>query len=124
MYNRTYADVVTDGHVATRTFDALMRKAQGEGVLLGDDGSWVEVGYYADEDSAAVDHYARLYEDGGSLNVEHGQLNPRTTLASQTICQNVTGCTFRQSGRSIQMILTLNDGTQTNTIVSSAVMHN
>lgn len=124
MYNRTYADVIIDGHIATRTFDALMRKAQGERVLLGDDGSWVEVNYYAGEDSIAIDRYARLYKNGGSLDVEHGQLSPKATLTSRTICQNVTGCTFKQAGRSIQMILALNDGTQLNTVISSAFMHN
>jgi len=124
MYNRIYSDVVTDGYVARKKFDAVMRRASGERLLLDDAGSWLEVYYYADDDSVLVDRYARFYEADGNLNVEYGQLDPKATLRIETVCGNVSGCTFEQVGRSTQMILTLDDGTQTNTIVSSAVMHN
>ncbi len=124
QYERIYSDVVTDGYVARRKFDAVMRSASGEAISLGDDGSWVEVCYYASDDSAVVDRYARFYVADGNLNVEYGQLNPKETISVETVCGNVSGCTFEQLGRSIQMILTLDNGTQTNTVVSSAVTHN
>jgi hypothetical protein len=60
----------------------------------------------------------------GDLNFEYGQLQPRATLGVETVCENVTLCTFKQAGQSIQMILTLDNGTQTNTIVTSAVTNN
>ncbi len=124
MYNRTYSDVVTDGHIARRTFDRVIRKASSDNIALDDLGLWVEVRYYQDANSIVVDRYARFYEADGELNIEYGSLNPKETLTVQTVCENVSDCAFRASGRSAQMILTLDNGAQTNTIVSSAVMHN
>lgn len=131
MYSRIYSDVVTDSYVARRAFDSVIRKASGEKFLLSEDGDWVEVCYYADSGSTAVDRYARFYYieevDGvetGRLNVEYGKLNPRETLTIQTVCENVTSCVFKGTGRSAQMILTLDDGSQTVAVTSSALMHN
>ena len=72
------------------------------------------------------DHISGLlfYTANGNLNVEYGQLDPKETLSTETVCGNVSGCMFKQLGRSIQMILKLDNGTQTNTVVSSAVTHN
>lgn len=124
MYGRIYSDVVTDGYVARKKFDAIIRKASREKILIGDAGSWLEVYYYDDYYSTAPDNYARFYAADGDLNLEHGQLAPRATLAVETVCGNVAGCTFKQAGMSVQMILTLDSGTQKNTVVSSAVTHN
>lgn len=124
QYDRIYSDVITDGYVARRKFDAVMRTASRDNFLLDDTGSWVEVYYYADDTSTVVDRYARFYVANGNLNVEYGQLNPTVTLTIETVCGNVSGCTFAQVGRSIQMILTLDNGTRTNTVISSAVTHN
>ncbi len=124
QYDRIYSDVVTDGYVARRKFDAVMRTASRDKFLLDDAGSWVEVYYYADDTSTVVDRYARFYVANGNLNVEYGQLDPKETLTIETVCGNVSGCTFEQLVRSIQMILKLDNGTQTNTVISSAVTHN
>ncbi len=124
QYDRIYSDVITDGYVARRKFDTVMRRASGENFLLDGAGSWVEVYYYADDTSTVVDRYARFYVANGDLNVEYGQLNPKVTLSVETVCGNVSACTFKQVGRSTQMILTLDNGTRTNTVISSAVTHN
>jgi len=126
MYNRVYSDVVVDSYVARKRFDVVIRKASSENFLLDDAGSWIEVYYYADGNSAVVDRYARFYEsdDDDQLNVEYGKLNPRETLTTQTVCENVSDCIFKRAGRSAQMILTLDNGSQTATVTSSAVMHN
>ena len=124
QYDRIYSDVVTDGYVARRKFDAVMRTASRDKFLLDGAGGWVEVYYYANDTSAVVDRYARFYTANGDLNVEYGQLDPKETLSIETVCGNVSGCTFEQLGRSIQMILKLDNGTQTNTVISSAVTHN
>ena len=124
QYDRIYSDVVTDGYVAKKKFDAVMRSASGETISLGDDGSWVKVYYYANDDSTVVDRYAYFYVANGDLNVEYGLYPNKETLSVETVCGNVSGCTFAQVGRSIQMILTLDNGTQTNTVISSAVTHN
>lgn len=124
MYNRVYSDVVTDGYIARRTFDSIVRNATGEDFSLDAGGNWLEVYYYADANSTVLDRYARFYEAYGQLNVEYGILEPRETLRIQTVCGNVQGCVFRGAGKSAQMILTLSDGSQTTTVMSSAVMHN
>ena len=126
MYNRVYSDVVVDSYVARKRFDVVIRKASSENFLLDDAGSWIEVYYYADGNSVVVDRYARFYEsdDDDQLNVEYGKLNPRETLTTQTVCENVSDCIFKRAGRSAQMILTLDNGSQTATVTSSAVMHN
>ena len=126
MYNRIYSDVVTDGHIARRTFDRVIRKASRDKIALDDAGLWVEVRYYQDADSTVVDRYARFYEADGQLNIESGTLNPRETLNVQTVCENVSDCVFMAQGTSVQMILRLDNGSEAATVVSSAVavVHN
>ncbi|MHC4395171.1 MAG: prepilin-type N-terminal cleavage/methylation domain-containing protein [Planctomycetota bacterium] len=125
MYNRVYSDVVTDSYVARKTFDTIIRKGDREKITLADDGSWIEVHYYANSDSTVIDRYARFYQADGDLNIEHGVLDTGEILSTQTVCSNVSNCVFKGgTGRSAQMILTLDNGTQALTTVSSAIMHN
>ena len=124
MYERVYSDVVTDSYVARKTFDAVTRKATWERITLAEDESWIEVYYYLNDDSTVLDRFARFYLTQGQLNVDHGDLETGETLATYTACRNVSNCTFKAAGRSVQMILTLDNGEQTLTTVSSAVMHN
>lgn len=124
MYDRLNSNVVTDGYVARKKFDNVMRNASREKTLLASDGSWIEVYYYASPYSTVVDRYARFYVSDGDLNFEYGQIDPRSTLGVETVCENVSACIFEQAGTSIQMILKLDNETRTNTIISSAVTHN
>lgn len=124
MYDRMNSDVVRDGYVARKKFDNVMRNASRQRNLLASDGSWIEVYYYSSPLSTVVDRYARFYVSDGDLNLEHGQIDPRSTSRVETVCENVTSCIFEQAGSSVQMILTLGDETQTNTIISSAVTNN
>jgi len=124
MYNRLNSDVVTDGYVARKKFDAVMRSASRKQLLIAADGGWIKVYSYASPSSTVVDRYSRFYVSDGDLNLEYGQLDPGVTLSVDTVCGNVAACVFKQAGTSTQMTLTLDNGTQTNTIVSSAVTHN
>ena len=124
MYDRMNSDVVTDGYVARKKSDVVMRSASRGQSLVAGDGSWIEVYSYASPSSTVVDRYSRFYVSEGDLNLEYGQVDPRSTLGVDTVCGNVTACTFKQVGTSTQMTLTLDNETQTNTIVSSAVTHN
>ena len=124
MFDRVYGDVVTDSYIARRTFDSVIRKASREMFLSDDEGKWIEVYYYADSDSTVVDRYARFYEADGEVIVEYGKLNPRETLTTQTLCENVSNCVFTRAGRSAQMILTLDNERLAITTVSAAVLHN
>ena len=124
MYNRTYSDIVTDGHVARRTFDRIIRKASRDNIALDGAGLWVEVHYFQDANSTVVDRYARFYEAGSQLNIEYGRLDPKETLDVQSVCENVSSCVFMTQGPSVQMVLRLDNGSETATVVSSAVAHN
>ena len=128
MYSRTYSDVVAEAHVARRRFDSVVRNASNQGILLDVDGEWVEVYYYSDPNVAVVDSYARFYKsDNGNdmqLMIEYGELDPRQTLITEALCSDVSSCTFKTSGNSAQMVLSLDNGSQSTTVVASAVMHN
>lgn len=129
MYDRMYSDVVTDGHVARRMFDSIVRKASVKNVLLDETGLWVEVHYYRDLGSAELDRYAYFYMSGDELKVEHGiwnpgAMNPKVPLIAQTVCSNVTSCVFMREGASVQMVLKLDNGSEAATVMSSAVTHN
>jgi len=124
MYARIQSDVVTDSYVARRAFDSIMRQASKGKVLSDDTGSWIEVYYYADANSVSVDRYARFYAADGDLNLEYGKLKPKETVTVQTVCGNVSNCVFETTGRSAQMVLSLDNGSQTAAVVSSAFLHN
>ena len=124
MYNRIYSDVVNDAHIARRTFDTVVRKSSSRAVSLDSNGQWVEVCYYADSSSSIVDRYARFFRQGNELYVEYCQLNPKVTTSVQTVCGNVSSCIFKQNGRSLQMLLTLDNGSQELITLTSAVVHN
>ena len=124
MYERAYSDVVTDAHVARRMFDSVVRSASSETILVDDNGSWVKVYTYSDPNSAVVDVYAKFQAKNGVLTIEYGELDSGATLSIEPICENVSSCVFKSSGRSTQMVLTLDDGSKSITVVASAVMHN
>jgi len=129
MHDRVYADVVTDGFVARRVFDRIIRKASWEMYLVGDSGESLEVYYYSSGAATTLDRYGRFYTLNGVLLLDHGVWAKGTEileppLQTETVCGNVSSCVFKGDGRSAQMILTLDDGSQSVTVVSSAVMHN
>jgi len=124
MNNVVFSETATDIYVARQAFDTVIRKATRERMSMDVDGHWLEIYCYEDEDSTEIDHYIRLYEDNGCLKVEHGKLDPKSMVSVSTICDNVSSCVFKRKGRSAQMILTLDDGNQTLTVVSSAILHN
>lgn len=124
MYNRTYSNVVIHGHLTKKMFDASMRKASEKTLQIDSDGRWIEAQYYSDDTAAQPDRYVRFTYVGGALFAEHGQVEPREQLSFHTLCDNVTRCVFKQSGRSVHMLLTINDGAQTQTIGTSAELHN
>jgi hypothetical protein len=124
VHDYTNSDIVSDGYVARKKFDSTIRKASADSISIGENGNWVEVNYCASDSSTTPDSYARFYKTESDLMFMSGKLNPKTTLNTDTICQNVSECKFRQAGRSVMMIVKLDNGTRQNTIVTSAVTHN
>lgn len=124
MWEKTNADVVSGGFAAGRRFDSALRKASSIAANVAEDGSSIEVYCYEDSGSTNLDRYQRMFKSGDDLMYEYGRLFPRETIFMQTVCGNVTGCIFNHLHRGAQMTLTLDDGEQTNTVVTSAYMHN
>ena len=129
MYGRVYSPVVTDGHAARRTFDTVVRKSRAKNIMLDYTGSWLEVRYFSDLVSASPDRYARFYLGDNKLKVEQGLWNsaaddPKTPLSTSTVCSNVSFCGFAREAESVQMVLRLDNGAETATVVSSAITHN
>jgi Tfp pilus assembly protein PilW len=128
MYSSTYSDVVTEAQVARKRFDSVVRNASSQGILLAADSSWVEVYYYGDPNSTIVDRYARFFNysggNSGQLMIEYGIIEPKQILITESLCGDVSSCIFKTAGNSAQMVLTINDGTQSATVVTSAVTHN
>jgi len=124
MFARNNSDVLTSGYVARRTFDSIVRKADADSYTIDENGYWLEVNYFSSDAVAAPDRYAKFYESDGDLNVEFGSVDPKVTTDVETVCSNVTECTFKSNGNSAQMFLIIDDGEQSVTVVSSAIMHN
>jgi type II secretory pathway pseudopilin PulG len=128
MYRRVYSDVVTEGEAARRTFDSVVRKSHGDYIWLDyDGGTWIELRYYDSVDSSSLDRYARFYTSGNELKIEYGSIDDaenKIELLTQTLCSNVSSCAFIPVQGSIQMILMLDNGSETTTVVSSAIAQN
>jgi hypothetical protein len=127
MYSRIYSAVVTDSEAARRTFDSIIRKSSRNHILLDESGTWVEVRYYEGLDSAYLDQYARFRALETELQVEYGSIDAEgntNELLTQTLCSNVSSCAFIPVEGSIQMVLKLDNGSETSAVVSSAIAHN
>lgn len=127
MYENVYSDVLTDSRVARRKFDSLVRRSVSDKTVVDSDGEWVEVYYFNDSESTFADRYARFYESGGELKVEHGTVDSdeiKSTTEIETVCANVSSCIFKRSGRAVEMVLLLDNGSQSNTVVCSAYNQN
>ena len=123
MYDKIHSDIFTDSYVVRKKFDSLMRRASGEKIYIGNNNQLVEVYYYSDG-SSTIDRYMRFYQSGENMLLEYGLLSPKSAISREVICGNVSKCTFHQVGRSVQMILVLDNGTEKNTVITSAIAHN
>ena len=125
-YEKAHSDIVTGGQAARRRFDAIIRKASSQSIKLGTGGSEVKVYYYNSSASSELDRYARFYVQSNQLKIDYGNLvsSSEVRQSTQTVCSDVSSCTFTNTGDSVQMVLVLDDGSNTITTVSSAVAHN
>ena len=124
MYERVHADIMEDGHVARRRFDSVIRKASSIAAHTAEDGSWIEVYYYDSSISTELDRSARFFKSDDDLMLENGVRFPKSTTSMHTVCDNVQSSVFKHLHKGAQMTLTLNDGEKSNTVITSAYMHN
>lgn len=124
MYNRLYSDIATDGLITQKAFDAVVRKSSRNNFNIDPAGQWVELAYYSDTAVSTIDRYARFYKSGSDLYIEEGTTDPRAAIDTWKICSSVSTCRFLNSGDSVQMFMTLDDGSEQVEVLSTAVMHN
>ena len=124
LYHRVHTSETTDGYMARLTFDRIIRKAAGDRIDLIQSGDSVEVDYYNDAASTKLDRYGLLYLDGTDLKLEEGDLATHTALSTQTVCSNVTYCSFTSKGDVVEMVLKLDDGSSSTVVACSALGHN
>ena len=126
LYDKVHTGVAPDSFVAKKSLDAVIRKSScgPSSCTVDDNGQGVEVHYFNDDDSTTLDRYARFYVSDDELLKETGILEPREALYSETICGNVSDCTFKKTGRSVQMILHLDDGAEQSVVVTCSRMNN
>lgn len=131
MYETVYSDVRDDSFIARKTFDRVIRNAIRQPISVDPAGAWVEVYYYSTSSMPVVDRYARFYRSRRALILERGTFTPgdigsKSVLSMEMVCTNVVSCIFKRDGRSVQMILRLNDRTMLRdlVVVTSAVAHN
>jgi hypothetical protein len=124
MYGDINSDVAVQSMTACKRFDAVVRAASSNNCTIDPAGNWVEVDSYSSSSASAVDRYAKFAWQGSQLTCEYGSLGPKATISTQILCSNVTACKFVKVGSSIQMVLTLNDNTNSVTVTSSNVMNN
>jgi len=126
MFRRVHSDVVADAYIARKAFDGTVRKSARRYTISPDQTS-VEVEYWnntANNDAAMPDRYARFYLSNGRLLAEHGIRSPRTQLRTDVLAEDVSTCVFTGIGTALKMSLFLDNGSETASLVSSAIMHN
>ncbi len=108
-YTKATSSTMLDSHVATKMFEAAIRKASSEKYLLDPAGRWVEVFYFDSEASTATDRYAKFYVENSVFYLEYGIISPSQVINTVPICGNVAEYNFSGSGRCIRLEMTIGD---------------
>jgi hypothetical protein len=127
-YHRVNSGPVVDGYAAKSAFDAVVRKSSIEARIpeVGFDSEYVELYFYDSIGSTAPDRYARFYvSDDDTLNVAYGEMSEDGEIQEEnsvvTLAENVTYAFFTVNGRSVQMMLNLDDEDQVLELKTSAI---
>jgi hypothetical protein len=128
-YRRATSDIVSDAYAARRAFDAAVRRSTWRQAFIGASGESLEVYFYGDQLSTALDRYARFYRSGEELLVDYGPLEPGTftalaPTATQTLARHVTECRFSGAGVSLSLHLVLDNEKEQLAVATTAVPHN
>ncbi|UCD53126.1 MAG: prepilin-type N-terminal cleavage/methylation domain-containing protein [Phycisphaerales bacterium] len=124
-YDHTYSPAMEADMAARVVFYQTIRQAASSGAAsVAADGSWLEVQYYSQPESSALDRSARFYLSGQDLLLERTDLDTGQSLGVQTVCAGgtVDSVVFALTGVSARMFLQLDDGSSTQVVNASAVM--
>lgn len=126
-YAKVHGGAADDAAMAKVAFDRIVRKSSLSAYQLpaSDD---LTVYYYSDwENSLTLDRSARLYRSSvnpSELYVEHTALDTGDSLSSVRLASNVSDLEFLPVSGGFTMKLTLDDGREQTTVVSTAILHN
>ncbi|MHC4266326.1 MAG: hypothetical protein ACYSUK_10395 [Planctomycetota bacterium] len=127
-YNRVNSGPIVDGYTAKSAFDAVVRKSSIEARIpeVGFDSEYVELYFYSSIKSTTPDQYARFYvSDDDTLNVAYGEMSEDGEIQEEdsvvTLAEDVTYAYFTVNGRSVQMMLNLDDDNQVLELKASAI---
>lgn len=126
-YAKVFGGAADDAAMSGAAFERIVRKASASRYQLNapDD---LTVFYYRDwQSSDELDAYSRFYrsaDDPRQFLLENGTLNPMQEQSTIQLASHVTGLRFLPFDGGVQMILLLDDGRETTTQVSAAILHN
>ena len=129
-YAKIQGGAVNDAAMAQTAFDRIVRNAsRTKYLLIGPDDLTV---YYYDNwlDSDYLDRYARFYRATSKpteFYVEHGTIAEdgiTQVLSTVLLCTTVTDVEFKGTNGGIEMKLALNDGRESTTLLTTAILHN
>lgn len=126
-YAKIHGGAANDAAMAQVAFDKIVRKSSRAKYVLGglDD---LTVYYYEDWlNSKYLDRYARFFRSGADFYIEHGTVaedDSTIELSDVQLCSTVTDAEFKPTNGGIEMKLVLNDGRETTTLLTTAILHN
>lgn len=126
-YAKVHGGAADDAAMAKVAFDRIVRKSSRSMYLLPttDD---LTVYYYSDwQNSPSVDCSARLYRSSvnpSEMYIEHTRLDNGDSISAVRLASNVSDLEFLPVSGGLTMKLTLDDGREQTTVVSTAILHN
>jgi len=129
-YAKVHGGAAADAMMTKTAFDKVIRKASRS--IYHFDGLDDITVYYYDNwlTSTELDRYARFFRSDDApleMYIQHGQLEAgvkKDILAEVLLASNVTDLEFKPISGGIEMKLALDDGRETTTVVSTAILHN
>ena len=127
---KIHGGAANDAAMVQVAFDKIVRKAsRSKYVMSGLDD--LTVYYYEDWlNSTYLDRYARFYRSTNNASefyVEHGTIKADGTtqkLSDVQLCTTVTDAEFGPTSGGVEMKLVLDDGRETTTVLTTAILHN
>ncbi|MBN1795670.1 MAG: hypothetical protein JW804_03270 [Sedimentisphaerales bacterium] len=126
-FDRVHGEVTSGEYVAKRAFESVVRKSSVSEMqpVLGTNNESLKLYYYSSPTATALDSFTRFYTINRQLLAVHGTISGNSEQAQriEEIVSSVTSAKFSVLGANAQMVLTLDDGQRTKTLICSAARH-
>lgn len=129
-YAKVHGGAVADAMMAKAAFDKVVRKAS-RSIYQFDGLDDITVYYYDNWlTSEDLDRYARFFRSETNpeqMHIQHGTLEDsvaKEVTSDVLLAENVVDLEFKPIDGGIEMKLALDDGRETTTVISTAILHN